>query len=57
MEHAVSYKFWLDQAKPADKKAYPKRAVIVLLGTLGTLVMCILILLLVDWNRKEEEAR
>ncbi len=55
MEHSVSYKFWLDQAKPADKKAYPKRAVIVLLGTLGTLVMSILVLLLTDLARKKEE--
>ena len=55
MEHSVSYKFWLDKATPADKKAYPKRAVIVLLGTLGTLVMCILVLLLTDCIKKEEE--
>jgi hypothetical protein len=48
MSRQVSYKFWLDQAAAADKKAYPKRAVIVLLGTLGTLVLCILALLLAD---------
>ncbi len=55
MEQTVSYKFWLDKATPADKKAYPKRAVIVLLGTLGTLVTCILVLLLLDRAKKEEE--
>ncbi|MDY5969849.1 MAG: hypothetical protein SPJ13_07560 [Bacteroidales bacterium] len=43
----ISYKFWLDQATPADNKAYPKRAVIVLLGTLGALLLCILTLLIV----------
>lgn len=52
-EH-VSYKFWLDKATPADKKAYPKRSVIVLLGTLGALAVCILTLLVVDRNRKED---
>jgi hypothetical protein len=48
MSRQVSYKFWLDQASPADKKAYPKRAIIVLLGTLGTLVFFILALLVAD---------
>lgn len=55
MQRTVSYKFWLDQATPADKKAYPKRAVIVLLGTFGTLLVCILMLLIVDRIRKPEE--
>lgn len=53
----ASYKFWLDQAAPADKKAYPKRAVIVLLGTFGGLLMCILALLVVERleGKKEED--
>lgn len=56
LQQNASYKFWLDQATPADKKAYPKRAIIVLLGALGSVVMCILVLLLVDRvNRKENE--
>lgn len=58
MDKQVSYKFWLDYATPADKKAYPKRAVIVLLGTLGTLAIAILLLLLVDvknGERKKDE--
>lgn len=53
-EH-VSYKFWLDQAAPADKKAYPKRAVIVLLGTFGTLLVFILGLLIADRIRKNDD--
>lgn len=53
----ASYKFWLDQASPSDKKAYPKRAVIVLLGSLGTLLMCILVLLVADRCRKQEGRR
>ena len=51
-DNCVSYKHWLDKATPADKKAWPKRSVIVLLGTFGALVMCILVLLLID-ARKE----
>lgn len=54
LDKQVSYKFWLDKASPADKKAYPKRAVIVLLGSLGTLALAILLLLLVDVKKKEE---
>ncbi len=45
LNHQVSYKYWLDKATPADKKATPKRAIIVLLGTLAALAMCILVLL------------
>lgn len=55
MQEEVSYKFWLDQAAPADKKAYPKRAIIVLLGTLGALMMCILVLLIADRTKKDDE--
>ena len=51
----ISYKFWLDQAAPADKKAYPKRALIVLLGTLGALLMCILVLLVMERVGKGNE--
>ena len=48
MSRPVSYKFWLDKDTPADKKAYPKRAIIVLLGTFGTLALLILLLLITD---------
>lgn len=57
LDQKASYKFWLDQASPSDKKAYPKRAVIVLLGSFGTLLMCILVLLLTDRCRKQGEGR
>lgn len=55
LENEYSYKFWLDQARPADKKAYPKRAVIVLLGTFGALLMTILALLLVEITKRKED--
>ncbi len=55
MSRQVSYKFWLDQATPADKKAYPKRAIIVLLGTLGALTVCILLLLILERRKSSSE--
>lgn len=55
MDQNVCYKFLLDKAIVADKKAYPKRIIVILLGTFGTLVMCILFLLLLDYFKKEEE--
>ena len=51
----MSYKFLLDEAVAADKKAYPKRIVIVVLGTLGAVVMCILVLLLMEAVKPKEE--
>lgn len=57
MNENVSYKFLLDQAVAPDKKAYPKRSVIVLLGTFGAVVMCILVLLLCDAMKKEKEEK
>lgn len=48
LAHNASYKFWLDRASVADKKAYPKRAIIVLLGSFGALLMAIFVLLLLD---------
>lgn len=49
----VSYKYLVDEAVPTDKKAYPKRLLIVLGGTLGAVVVCIFGLLV--FARKEEE--
>lgn len=54
LQYDYSYKFMLDEAQPADKKAYPKRALITILGALGALAVCVLTLLLVDRRRKEE---
>ena len=54
MEQEVSYKFLLDRAEVADKKAYPKRAVIVLLGTFGTVLLSIFVLLLIEYTKPEE---
>lgn len=54
LENNISYKYWLDKAVPADKKAYPKRLIIVALSTIASLIMCILVLLVMErskqWN-------
>ncbi|GEM_PF-891873 len=55
MGQNISYKFVLDEAVPSDKKAYPKRAIIVAVGAFGTLAVCILALLVLDAVKKEEE--
>ncbi len=49
----VSYKYLVDGAVPADKKAYPKRLLIVLGGTVGAVVVCIFGLLVFCPARKE----
>ena len=51
----VSYKYLVDSAIPADKKAYPKRMLIVLGGMLGAVVVCIFGLLVFCPVKKEEE--
>ncbi len=49
----VSYKYSVDEATPADKKAYPKRLLIILGGSLGAVVICIFALLI--FAKKEDE--
>ena len=49
----VSYKFTVDTATVSDKKAYPKRLLIVLAGSLGAVVIYIFGLLV--FAKKEEE--
>ena len=50
----VSYKYLVDEAVVADKKAYPKRLLIVLAGMLGAVVVCIFGLLIFCPEKKEE---
>lgn len=52
---SVSYKYSVDVATVADKKAYPKRMLIVLAGSLGAVVICIFGLLVFVPAKKEEE--
>ena len=50
----VSYKYSVDEATPADKKAYPKRLLIILGGSFGAVVVAIFALLVFCPNKKEE---
>ncbi|MBR5091891.1 MAG: hypothetical protein IKX32_00245 [Bacteroidales bacterium] len=52
-ETEVSYKYLVDKAVVADKKAYPKRLLIVLAGMLGAVVVAIFGLLV--FAKKEDE--
>lgn len=52
-ETEVSYKYLVDKAVVADKKAYPKRLLIVLAGILGAVVVAIFGLLV--FAKKEDE--
>ena len=53
----VSYKYSVDEAVPADKKAYPKRLLIILGGSFGAVVVCIFALLIFCPTKKEEEEK
>ena len=54
----VPRKFWVDQATAADHKSFPKRTIIILLGTLAAELMCIFVLLLAEkWNSFKEELK
>ena len=55
-ETEVSYKYLVDEAVAADKKAYPKRMLIVLAGMLGAVVVCIFGLLIFCPEKKDELA-
>ncbi len=50
---SVSYKYSVDVATVSDKKAYPKRMLIVLGGSLGAVIICIFGLLV--FAKKEDE--
>ena len=52
---AVHYRYVVDRAVPADKKDRPKRALIVMGGSVGTLVVCIFGLLVFVPAKKEDE--
>ena len=51
----VSYKYSVDEAVPADKKAYPKRLLIILGGSLGAVVVAIFCLLIFCPAKKNDE--
>lgn len=54
MSTPISQKFMLDQASAADKKAYPKRLAIIAAGTASALILCILVLLVLEYVKNDD---
>jgi uncharacterized protein involved in exopolysaccharide biosynthesis len=52
VEQDLSYKFIVDSAVPAEKKATPKRMIIILVSTLAAVFMALLSLIILDSVRK-----
>jgi len=47
-EQNLSYKFVVDQAYPSEKKAYPKKSIIVMVSTAGAFLLTLLLLIIAD---------
>lgn len=47
-EQNLSYKFVVERATPAEKKAYPKKSVIVITSTLASLLFALIFLIVID---------
>ncbi|MBQ6047473.1 MAG: hypothetical protein IJL38_07650 [Bacteroidales bacterium] len=54
METPVCHRFMLDKASVSDKKAYPKRIAIIAAGTLGALLLCIAVLVVLEYVKNED---
>ena len=48
MEQDLPYKFVVESAQPSEKKAYPKKSVIVITSTLSSLLFALIVLILID---------
>jgi hypothetical protein len=53
MDGGMPVKFVIDNAIAHDKKAYPKRSVIMILSTLGAFILTLMTLLIIN-NIKED---
>ncbi len=47
-EQNLSHKFVVEQAYPSEKKAYPKKSLIVIVSTLASLLFALIVLIIVD---------
>ncbi len=56
-EQILTYKYVVDDAKPADKKSYPKKSLIVLQSTFSAFILAYIILLLMDIIRKGKKSK
>lgn len=48
MEQDLPYKFVVESAQPSEKKAYPKKSVIVITSTLSSLLFALIVMILID---------
>jgi uncharacterized protein involved in exopolysaccharide biosynthesis len=53
LEQAIPQIFIVDQAKKAERKAVPKRSIIVIISTMSAFAFSLLILLIIDQAKKE----
>jgi capsular polysaccharide biosynthesis protein len=56
-EQILTYKYVVDEAKPADKKSYPKKSLIILQSTFSAFILAYIILLLMDIIRKGKKSK
>jgi capsular polysaccharide biosynthesis protein len=56
-EQRLTYKYVVDEAKPADKKSYPKKSLIILQSTFSAFILAYIILLLMDIIRKGKKSK
>jgi len=47
-EHNLPHKFVVEQAYPSEKKAYPKKSLIVIVSTLASLLFALIVLIIID---------
>ncbi len=52
-EKMMPYKFTIDEAREAEKKAYPQRLMIIVVSTISTFLLALFILLLFDAFRRQ----
>jgi uncharacterized protein involved in exopolysaccharide biosynthesis len=47
-EQNLSHKFVVERAYPSEKKAYPKKSLIVIVSTLASLLFALIVLIILD---------
>jgi uncharacterized protein involved in exopolysaccharide biosynthesis len=57
MDQNLPYKFIIDSAHPAEKKAYPKKSIIVIISTLSAFLLTLILLIINDSIRERMASR
>ena len=52
LDNPISHKYVISKAEPADKKAYPKRSIIVIFSTLGAFFFALALVLFLDFFKE-----